>query len=129
LAGQRRRTWSQSPTSPAAGFQAEPTVELCLSLYATTADAADVLHQVARQTTAAEHPSPPPSSVPVPLPLSGVPGAVASFLDLSTVGQETITFDRGAVVASVNVVCASQGGPSCVVGANTARRQYRRLRY
>jgi hypothetical protein len=123
------QTWSQSPTPPADGFQTEPSLEVCLSLYATRADAADALRQVARQTAASEHPSVPPSSVPVAMSLSGMPGAVASFLDLSTVGQGSITFARGTVVASVDVVCTSHGGSSCAIGANAARREYRKLRY
>jgi hypothetical protein len=122
-------TWSQRRTPPADGFQTGPGLEVCLSLYATKADATDVLRQVARQTAASEHPSVPPSSVPAPISLPGVPGAVASFLDWSTAGQETITFARGTVVARVDVVCASEGGPSCAVGASTAGRQYRKLGY
>jgi hypothetical protein len=69
----------------------------------------------------------PPSSVPYRVTVPGVPGAVASFLDLSSSGQENIYFAKGRYLASVVTICASRGGASCDAGLTVARRQYAAL--
>jgi hypothetical protein len=122
------RAWRKSPTAPALGAEPGPSLQVCLSLYVTPTDATSVQSRNANQMNAAEHPrGSPPSSVPVPVTVPGVPGAVASFLDLSTEGEENIFFARGNVVAWIYVLCNPGGGPSCAIGISTAQRQYHEL--
>jgi hypothetical protein len=122
------RAWRQSPTAPPLGAEPDPSVQVCLSLYVTPTDATSAQNQNTNQMNAAEHPQgSPPSSVPVPVAVPGVPGAVGSFLDISTAGWESIFFARGNVVAWIYVVCNPGGGPSCAIGISTAQRQYHEL--
>jgi hypothetical protein len=123
------RAWRQSPTAPAPGTGLpDPSLQVCLSLYVTPTDATSVQSQNANQMNAAEHSrGSPPSSVPVPVTVPGVPGAVGSFLDISTAGWENIYFARGNVVAWIYVVCNPGGGPSCAIGIATAQQQYHKL--
>jgi hypothetical protein len=122
------RAWRQSPTAPAPGAEPDPSLQVCLSLYVTPTDATSVQSQNASQMHAAEHPQgSPPSSVPVPVTVPGVPGAVGSFLDISTAGWESIFFACGNVVAWIYVLCDPGGGPSCAIGISTAQRQYHKL--
>jgi hypothetical protein len=122
------RVWTQTPAVPAASVGGtRRRLQVCLSLYVTPADAAIVRTKNANQMNVAEHPPTPPSSIPVPVDVPGVPGAMGTFIDFSTVGQESIVFARGNVVAWIYDSCAPGGGPSCAIGIWTAQRQYRNL--
>lgn len=122
------KTWSRSPIAPTGGSQSIRTVQVCLSLFASRADAAVVQHYFAQQINASEHPSGvPPSSVPVPVEILHVPGAIGSFLDFSTAGQEVIYFAKDNFVVRVLVMCDAEGGTSCAAGETMAQQQFKRL--
>ncbi len=122
------RAWRQNPTAPALESEPDPRLQVCLSLYVTPTNAMSVQSKNANQMNAAEHPQgSPSSSVPVPVTVPGVPGAVGSFLGTSTAGQENISFARGNVVAWIYVLCNPGGGPSCAIGISTAQRQCHKL--
>jgi hypothetical protein len=124
----RARSWRESSTQPVASLTSIPSIQVCLSLFSSSADAEGVQGQIAAQVGSASSPgSATPSSVPQSLTVPGVPGAVASFVDFSTVGQENIEFVSGDVLASIVVLCAPEGGQSCAIGISSAQEQYRRL--
>jgi hypothetical protein len=104
---------------------ASPSLDVCLDEFATSGEAQNVFGQISAQFGKAAGPSyASPSSVPSRIAVPGVPGAVASFLDLSTSGQESIYFAKGKYVAYVVTVCSGSGGASCSAGLTAARRQY-----
>jgi len=118
-------SWRQDPSPPGAGITANPSLEVCLAAFSTADESQSVLRQISAQLGKSAGPSyAPPSSVPSHIIVPGVPGAVASFLDLSTSGEESIYFARGTYLAYVVTICSGSGGVSCGAGPAAARRQY-----
>lgn len=103
-------------------------MEVCLSSFTSSTAADSVQNQTARQMAMQNYPpSATPSSVPASLTVPGVPGVAARFLDLSTVGQENISFAKGNILAAFVVLCSPSGGQSCAIGLSMAQEQYLKI--
>lgn len=118
-------SWRQNPSPPGPGATQGPSLDVCLDEFSTAVEAQWVLDQISAQLGKPVGPSyAPPSSVPSRIAVPGVPGAVASSLDLSTSGQESIYFAKGRYIAYVVTLCSAGGGTACGAWLTAARRQY-----
>jgi hypothetical protein len=118
-------SWRQDPGPPSRGMAAVPSVDVCLDAFSTSTGARDVLGRIAAKLATVVSPSnASPSSLPSHGAVPGVPGAVASFLDMSTVGQLSIWFTTGNDVSYVMTRCSPAGGSACAAGPTAARRHY-----
>lgn len=107
-----------------------PDVAVCLSEYTTQAAAGAAQRRFAQDVYAYEHPKYPPSSVPQAVQPVDLPGGVAYYLNFATVAIETVSVNRGRMIAQVGVTC---GPPepaatnSCDLAVTFAQQQLRLL--
>jgi hypothetical protein len=115
----------QDPSPSGLGVPAIPSLDVCLSAFSTAGETQSMLQQISAQLGTAAGPSYEPStSASSRVTVPGVPGAVASFLDLSTFGQGSAYFAKGKYPAYAVTICKGSGGQSCSPGLAAAPGQY-----
>jgi hypothetical protein len=117
----------QDPSPSGLGVPAIPSLDVCLSAFSTAGETQSMLQQISAQLGTAAGPSYEPSaSASSRVTVPGVPGAVASFLDLSTFGQGSAYFAKGKYPAYAVTICKGSGGAVMQPGSGRSARTVRR---